>query len=124
MNNDSGTDINQLKLLAKKFSDDRDWDKYHNAKDLAIGIVTESSELLQWFRFKSDKEVDLLMKSWEMRRQVGEELADTIYFVLRLAQRYDFDLTTELRKKIKKNERRYPVKTAKGSNKKYNELSA
>jgi NTP pyrophosphatase (non-canonical NTP hydrolase) len=124
MNNDSGTDINQLKLLVKKFSDDRDWDRYHNAKDLAIGIVTESSELLQWFRFKSDNEVELLMKSREMRRQVGEELADTIYFVLRLAQRYNFDLTAELRKKIKKNETRYPVKTAKGSNKKYNELPA
>ncbi|MGD0477528.1 MAG: nucleotide pyrophosphohydrolase [Nitrososphaerales archaeon] len=110
--------------MVKKFSDDRDWDRYHNAKDLAIGIVTESSELLQWFRFKSDNEVELLMKSREMRRQVGEELADTIYFVLRLAQRYNFDLTAELRKKIKKNETRYPVKTAKGSNKKYNELPA
>lgn len=124
MNNDSGTDVEQLKLMVKKFSDDRDWDRYHNAKDLAIGIVTESSELLQWLRFKSDKEVDSLLKSRKARRQVGEELADTLYFVLRLAQRYNFDLTTELRKKIRKNEMRYPVKTAKGSNKKYNELPA
>ncbi|HEV2119299.1 MAG TPA: nucleotide pyrophosphohydrolase [Candidatus Bathyarchaeia archaeon] len=121
---DSVTEVEQLKLMVKKFSDDRDWDKYHNAKDLAIGVVTESSELLQRFRFKSDKEIDSLLKSPKARLAIGEEIADTLYFLLRLAQRYDFDLSTELQKKIEKNETRYPIKTAKGSNKKYDELTA
>ena len=50
---DNETSINELKDKIKKFCEDRDWDQYHNAKELAIGIVTESSELLQHFRFKS-----------------------------------------------------------------------
>lgn len=106
----------------KKFSDDRDWDQYHNAKDLAIGIVTEGSELLEKFRFKSKSEVEALLKSAASRKQIGEELSDTLYFVLRLAQKYDIDLSTELRKKVKRNEFRYPIEKAKGSNKKYDEL--
>ncbi|MDV3294041.1 MAG: hypothetical protein LYZ70_07195 [Nitrososphaerales archaeon] len=63
------------------------------------------------------------MRSPKRRNEIGEELADTLYFVLRLAQRYHFDLTTELRKKIKKNAARYPIESSKGSNRKYDELS-
>ena len=124
MSTDANTNVERLKRMVKKFSEDRDWDKYHNAKDLAIGVVTESSELLQRFRFKSNKEIDSLLKSPDARREIGGEIADTLYFLLRLAQCYGFDLSTELRKKIKKNEDRYPIKTAKGSNKKYDELPA
>lgn len=107
----------------KKFSEERDWDQYHNAKDLAIGIVTEASELLEKLRFKSESEVELLLKSPASRKAIGEELSDTLYFVLRLAQKYDFDLSTELREKIRKNGLRYPIERSKGSNKKYDELA-
>jgi NTP pyrophosphatase (non-canonical NTP hydrolase) len=121
VSNDTNTEIETLKRLVQKFSEDRDWDRYHNAKDLAIGVVTEGSELLQRFRFKSNREIDSLLRSRKSRLEVGDEIADTLYFLLRLGQRYHFDLTTELRRKIRKNEKRYPIRTAKGSNKKYNE---
>jgi NTP pyrophosphatase (non-canonical NTP hydrolase) len=121
---DSDTRVEHLKLMVKKFSEDRDWDRYHNAKDLVIGVVTESSELLQHFRFKSDAEVESMLRSRKGRREIGEEIADVLYFILRLAQRYHFDLSIELRKKIMKNAIRYPVRTSKGSNKKYDDLAA
>ena len=118
---DDKTTINDLKNKVKKFCEDRDWDQYHNAKELSIGIVTEASELLQHFRFKSEKQVDEIFKS-EKIRVINEELADILFFVIRLSQRYKIDLTIELNKKMMKNEVKYPRQKVKGSNKKYNEL--
>ena len=124
MDEDRSTTVEQLKLLIQKFCEAREWDKFHNAKDLAIGIVTEGSELLERFRFKSETEVDRLFNSPESKAEVAEEISDTLYFTLRLAQRYNIDVSSELRKKLKKNEVRYPVQKAKGSNKKYTEFDA
>jgi len=118
---DSTTNIQELKDKIKKFCEERDWDQFHNAKDLAIGIITESSELLEHFRFKSENEVEEILNS-DKRKEVTEELADIMFFVLRLAQRYDIDLSTELEEKIKKSAEKYPIEKAKGTNKKYNEL--
>ena len=119
---DHKTSIYELKEKIKKFCDDRDWDQYHNAKELAIGIVTEASELLQHFRFKSSEQVDNMFKDEAKKQELKDEMADTLYFLVRLAQRYDIDLTTELDQKMKKNALKYPVSKAKGSNKKYSEI--
>jgi len=119
---DSVTTVSELKDLVRKFCEDRDWDQYHNAKDLAIGVITESSELLEHFRFKSNLEIEQMLKHPKKREEIGDEMADILYFLLRLAQRYDIDLASELKKKIDKNEMKYPVEKAKGSNKKYTEL--
>ena len=119
---DHQTNINDLKEKIKKFCEDRDWDQFHNAKELAIGIVTEASELLQHFRFKSEKQVEKMFKDPSKRQEISEEVADVLYFLMRLSQKYDIDLTTELNKKIQKNEQKYPIEKSKGSNKKYDEL--
>jgi len=118
---DDKTTVNELKEKIKKFCEERDWDQYHDAKNLAIGIITEASELLEHFRFKSEKEVEEMFKNKDKRENISEEAADVLYFVLRLAQKYDIDLTAELNKKLEKNEKRYNVEKFKGSNKKYTE---
>ncbi|MDP2750554.1 MAG: nucleotide pyrophosphohydrolase [Nanoarchaeota archaeon] len=119
---DHKTNVKDLKDKVKKFCEDRDWDQYHNAKDLAIGIITESSELLEHFRFKSEKQVEEMMKDPKKRQEISDEMADVLYFLLRLSQKYDIDLTKALDEKMKKNNEKYPVEKAKGLNKKYNEL--
>ena len=106
---DHNTNIQELKQKVKDFCDERDWDQYHNAKELAIGIVTEASELLDHFRFKSESEIDAMLKEPIKREQISDEIADTFYFVLRLAQRYNIDLTTELDKKLQKNKENISV---------------
>ena len=118
---DDKTNIKQLKEMVKAFCEERDWDQYHNAKDLAIGIITESSELLEHFRFKSGTEVDDLFKEKFKKDEVSEELADVLFFILRFAEKYHIDLSDELKKKLDKNVQKYPVEKAKGSNKKYTE---
>jgi NTP pyrophosphatase (non-canonical NTP hydrolase) len=114
--------IHELKDKIKKLCDERDWDQFHGAKDLAIGIITEASEVLEHFRFKSDKEVEEMFKNSEKREHIEDEMADVMWFLFRLAQKYNIDLSEAFEKKIKKFEQKYPVEKAKGSNKKYNEL--
>lgn len=119
---DDKTNISVLKKKVKNFCDLRDWDQYHNAKEIAIGIITESSELLEHFRFKSEEEMEKMFKDPKKREQISEEVADVFYFLLRFAQMNNIDLTTEFNKKMEKNEKKYPVEKSKGSNKKYTEL--
>ena len=108
MKDDKNT-INDLKDLVKKFCDQRDWKKFHNPKDLAIGISTEAAELLQIFRFKNEHESKEMLKDSRKREEVGEELADVLYFVLRFAQLYDFDLSDELKKSSGKTRKDTPL---------------
>lgn len=117
---DSTATVEQLKGMVKRFCEERDWDRFHTPKDLAIGISTEANELLALFRFRSDEESMALLK--DKRKEVGEELADVLYFTLRFAQMYGFDLSQELEDKLKEDAVRYPVEKSRGSNRKYTEL--
>jgi len=96
---DEHMNVQSLKEIVRKFSQERDWDKFHNPKDLAIGVVTEGSELLELFRFKGEEEIDQLMKQEEFRKKVGEEISDVLYFLLRFADLYGFDISMEFLEK-------------------------
>ena len=117
---DTQVTIEELKDLVKDFCEARDWDQFHNPKELAIGISTEANELLQVFRFKSEDDMKALMNS-EKKTEVEEELADVLYFVLRFAQINNIDLSEAVKNKIEKNNKKYPLEKAKGCNKKYDE---
>ena len=118
---DNQTTITELKEKIRHFCELREWDQFHNAKELTIGIITEASELLQHFRFKSEDEVDAMFHN-SRKQELTEEMADILFFLIRFAQRYDIDLTAELKDKMRKNEKNYPIEKAKGSNKKYSEF--
>ena len=112
----------ELKRAVRGFCSERDWDQYHNAKDLSIGICTEASELLQHFRFKSESEVEQAMTNPQTRAKITDEITDVLFFLIRLSQRYEIDLSNALTAKLKTNAARYPIERAKGSNKKYTEF--
>lgn len=120
MTNDKSTTIQSLKDQVQQFCDQRDWGRFHNPKDLAIGISTEANELLQILRFKANDEIAALMQT-DRKSEIEDELADVLYFVLRFAQMNNIDLSSSLTRKICKNDIKYPVAKAKGCNKKYNE---
>lgn len=119
---DNDTTIEDLKKEVKSFCDVRDWDQYHPPKDLAIGMVTEASELLDNFRFRSEEEISEMFRDDVKREDISDELSDTLFFILRFAQMYNIDLSESLKRKMKKNNNKYPVEKSKGSNKKYTEL--
>lgn len=119
---DSKTNLNELKEKVKLFCEERDWDQYHGPKDLAIGIITEASELLEHFRFKTEDQSKKLFIESKTRKALADEIADILFFILRLSQRYNVDLSSSLSSKMRENEQKYPVHKSKGSNKKYTEL--
>ncbi|PSN83521.1 nucleotide pyrophosphohydrolase [Candidatus Marsarchaeota G2 archaeon OSP_D] len=119
---DTNTTVDELKLKVKMFCDERDWGKYHNLKELTIGLVTESAELLQLFRFKSETDMSTMLQTPELMEKVYDEVADIFYFLLRLSQLYNIDLSSTLERKLAKNAQRYPVDKFRGSNKKADEI--
>lgn len=118
---DNKINIEDLKKLVKKFCDDRDWEQFHNPKDLAIGISTEANELLSLFRFKSIDDMKDLFSNPKKREDIEDETADIFFFLLRFAEMNGIDLDGALRRKIDKNNKKYSVEEFKGSNKKYSE---
>lgn len=113
--------FDEVNSEVREFCEARDWGQYHSPKELGIGLVTESSELLDEFRFKDpDEQIDLLSNP-ERREDVEEEIADVLFFLLRFADLYDVDLEEALRLKLEANRERYPVDEYRGSNKKYDE---
>jgi NTP pyrophosphatase (non-canonical NTP hydrolase) len=120
---DDTTNIAELKGKVKRFCEARDWDQYHNAKDLAIGVSTEAGELLDLFRFKSPGEVEEMFLDDGEREDIEDEMADVLFFLLRMAQMNDIDLSGAFERKMLKNEKEYPVEKARGSNKKYGRSS-
>lgn len=97
-----------------KFRNERDWEQFHNAKDLALAINVEAGELLELFLWKNPEEVD--------KEKIKEELSDIFAFSYLLAEKYQFDVREIILDKIKKNGEKYPIEKAKGNSKKYNEL--
>ena len=115
------SELQELQQLVEHFCTDREWDQFHNPKDLAIGISTEANELLDIFRFKSEGQMEAMMSDDKKREHIGEELGDIFFFLLRFAQRNGFDIKDCLEDKIRKNNEKYPVESVKGSNLKYTE---
>ena len=114
--------VKELMETVKNFCEARDSDQFHNPKDLAIGISTEANELLDIFRFRSDEEMKQFFTDHKKIEHIEEELADTLFFVLRFAQMNHIDLGVILENKIQKNGEKYPVEKIKGKNLKYNEI--
>lgn len=104
----------------KKFRDDRNWMQFHDPKNMAISIIIEASELLEHFQWKTKKEVDEHIKNNKSR--IEAEIADIGLYPFELSDNLQIDLLSAIEKKIKENEKKYPVKKAKGNARKYNEL--
>ena len=114
------SDIKELTERIKEFRDKRDWKQFHNPKDVALSLVLEATEVLEHFQWKSPVEIEEYIKT--AKDDIGEELADVLYWVLLLSNDLKINIKKALEKKIKKNEDRYPVEKAKGKHTKYNKL--
>jgi NTP pyrophosphatase (non-canonical NTP hydrolase) len=119
---DISTPIQDMKNKIREFCEERDWGAFHGPKDLAIGAVTESSELLEIFRFQSEAECEKLLQDPIARESIADEMADVLFFLVRMSEKYNFDLSHAFERKLEKNAKKYPIEKAKGSNKKYTSL--
>ena len=111
----------QKKLL--DFAKKRDWEKYHNLKNLAISISIESSELLEIFQWIEDKNINEHLRDKTFRKRISEEVADVLLYLLRFSQIANLNLEKLCLDKIKINEKKYPINLSKGKSTKYTDLN-
>ncbi len=95
------SDIKEIIKELKKFRDDRDWEQFHNPKDLALALNIEAGELLENYLWKESSEANI--------DKVKEELADVLSYAFLLADKYNFDVKEIVLDKIKLNSKKYPV---------------
>ena len=113
MNDDSAT-IAQLKTLAAEFIAERDWQKYHRPKNLAMSIAIEAAELMEHFQWTDHDESDALVADDAVREKMADEMADVLAFLLSLSNATGIDLAASLEAKMKKNESKYPADEVRG----------
>lgn len=114
------SDVDRLTKKIIKFRDARDWHQFHNPKDVAISLSLEASEVLEHFQWKSKEEIGEYIKT--NKAEIGEELADVLYWVLLMSHDLKIDIASALEKKLEKNARKYPIRKAKGKHTKYTKL--
>ncbi len=117
---DETKSLASLQAQIRKFCDARNWDQFHNPKDLAISLCLEAAEVLEHFQWKNEQEIEI--HTTDRKEELSEEIADVFYWVLLLANKLDIDLVQAFDSKMSKNEAKYPVAKAKDNHKKYTEL--
>jgi NTP pyrophosphatase (non-canonical NTP hydrolase) len=103
-------ELKELESLLVQFRDARGWKRYHTPKNLAISAAVEMGELLEHFQWESDAEILKAVKEPAKKESVADEIADVIIYLTLLAHELEVDLDEALMRKIKKNERKYPVR--------------
>jgi dCTP diphosphatase len=111
--------LSDLTAMIVRFRDERDWQQFHNPKDMAISLALEAAELLEHTQWKNGEELDSHLAA--RKNAVAEELSDVLYWTLLLAHELQIDLVDAFVDKLKANELKYPADEFKGSSRKYSE---
>jgi len=106
--------LEELTKRIKEFNKERDWDQYHNPKDILVALVSEVGELADCYRWLSAEEMKEIHSDAEKKKKVEEEIADIMMYLIMLAYKTDIDILSAVEKKLEKNIRKYPVEKAKG----------
>jgi NTP pyrophosphatase (non-canonical NTP hydrolase) len=120
MSKRTNDELRSLRVAVAKFAGARDWDQFHNPKNLAMALAGEAGEVLEHFQWLTfDEAADLPAAT---RAEVALECADVLLFLLRLCDKLDIDLAAAARKKLLLNEKKYPVEKSRGRATKYDKL--
>ncbi len=111
---DETTTIAELTKLVDDFVAERDWQPFHDPKNLSCSIAIEAAELMEHFQWLRSNELDAVRADQEVMEQIGEELADILAYVLSFACTMGIDLSSALADKMTKNARKYPVERFRG----------
>ena len=105
---DKQTTVADLKRAVGEFVAERDWEKYHTSKNLAMSIAIEAAELMELFQWRSGEAGQALLLDPETKSQIGEEMADIMIYCLAFANQADLDLSALVIAKLEKNQSRFP----------------
>jgi NTP pyrophosphatase (non-canonical NTP hydrolase) len=116
----SDVSLEDLARRLRAFREDRDWDRFHTPRNLAVSIAVESGELLEHFQWVDDEAVSEYVD--KRRADIAEEIADVAIYLVQLADTLDLSLSDAISTKIELNDQRYPVELARGNAAKHTEL--
>ncbi len=106
---DDQTTVKQLRDQMRDFVKARDWEKYHQPKNLAMSIAIEAAELMEHFQWLNDQAVTDQLKNPQTKEQIAEELADIIHYCLSFANATQIDISEAVSQKMLKNQSRFPI---------------
>ncbi|MFY9116079.1 MAG: nucleotide pyrophosphohydrolase [Bacteroidales bacterium] len=112
--------IDKYENVIKKlidFRNDRDWEQFHDARNLALALMLEASELNELFLWKKESEIEEIDTN-----RLKEELADVLTYAFLIAEKFNLDIFQIVEDKIKVNNLKYPLEKSKGTAKKYTDL--
>lgn len=110
-------DFENLKNRLREFAQARDWEQFHNPKNLAMALIAEAAELVEHFQWLTPDQAYAL--SDEQKKEVALEMADIMIYLSRLSDRLDIDLLAAVNEKIAINEKRFPPEEVMGNQDKY-----
>ncbi len=116
----SAVDLETLRLRLAEFAMERDWDQFHNPKNLAMALAGEAGEVLEHFQWLTFDQASSLPA--ETRAEVALECADVLLFLLRLCDKLGIDLAQAAAAKLALNAKKYPAEKSRGKATKYNKL--
>ena len=102
------SDLDGLADRLAEFARARDWEKYHNPRNLSAALSVESAELLEIFQWLTDDEAAGVMGDAERATALKDECADVLIYLVRLADVLGVDLIAEANAKVDRNEERFP----------------
>lgn len=120
----SNPNLEDIRQLHAKFSDERDWNKFHTPRNLLLAMVGEVGEVAELFQWRGEVPNGLPDWSEEDRKALEEELSDVLIYLVRLADKCNIDLPSAVLRKIEINKRKYPADQVMGSSKKYTEYQS
>ncbi len=106
--NDTETTLSDLRARVAEFVNARNWQPFHNPKNLAMSIAIEAAEIQEHFQWLTIEESREYARSLENRLDVADELADVIIYCLSFANATEIDVTNAVLKKLARNEYRFP----------------
>lgn len=112
--NDSTATVADLKRLVQDFVTERDWEPFHDAKNLSTAIAIEAAELMEHFQWLRSEEMPAVVDDVEAMKEIRAELADITAFVLSFAMTMGIDLSSALAEKMKQNAIKYPIERFRG----------
>lgn len=114
------TSLDTISRQMAAFAAERDWDQFHNPKNLAMAVAVEAGELIEHFQWLTPEQAENLPRA--ARDEMALECADVLLFLLRLCDRLDIDLAAAAEKKLALNAKKYPVEKSRGRATKYDKL--
>jgi NTP pyrophosphatase (non-canonical NTP hydrolase) len=115
-------DVAPLQRAVARFARERDWEPFHSPKNLAMALTGEVGELVELFQWLSEEASRKVGHDPATARQVRDELADVLIYLVRLAAVLEVDLDEAVRTKLSANALKYPAERARGTSTKYSQL--